>query len=264
MNLVSIDANQNIVTTSLAIADGVGNSHKTVMQLIRQNLSDLNEFGNTAFEMRNSKSGGGRPTEYALLNEQQSTLLLTYMRNNEIVKKFKLRLVKAFFEMRDQLQGQKPDMSNMSRLDILKLAIEAEENNLRLAHVNHELAEQKEALEEHKGELEKTLEAAAPKVAFANQVELSQDAITVAQAAKVLGTGQRRLYDQLRRLGWVTRNNDPYQAKIEAGYLNVKISRWSHPQYGLQQSVTPLITGKGLVKLQKLLCQQDIFDGDAA
>lgn len=64
----------------------MGNPHSTVIKLIRQNASDLEEFGNIGFEIQNSQSGAGRPTEYATLNEQQSTLLLTYMRNNDVVK----------------------------------------------------------------------------------------------------------------------------------------------------------------------------------
>jgi phage antirepressor YoqD-like protein len=39
-------------------------------------------------------------TEYTLLNEQQATLLITYMKNTEIVRKFKMRLVKAFYALR--------------------------------------------------------------------------------------------------------------------------------------------------------------------
>lgn len=66
------------VTTSLAIAEGVGNPHSTVIKLIRQNASDLEEFGPLGFEIQvgNRPQGGGAKTEYATLNEQQSTLLL--------------------------------------------------------------------------------------------------------------------------------------------------------------------------------------------
>lgn len=46
------------VTTSLAIAEGVGNTHKTVIQLIRKNFDDLQEFGSLAFEMRVIKADG--------------------------------------------------------------------------------------------------------------------------------------------------------------------------------------------------------------
>ncbi|HCC0736189.1 TPA: phage regulatory protein/antirepressor Ant [Salmonella enterica] len=224
------------VTTSLAIADGVGNPHSSVIKLIRQNTSDLEEFGLLDFK---SESTGGRPTEYAMLNEQQSTLLLTYMRNNDVVRKFKKRLVKAFFELAQQRQA--PAVENLSRLEILQLAMQSEEERLRL--------EQEKRLLEHQ------LEEEAPLVAFAKQVEIAQDAISVAQAAKILGTGQRRLFAFLRQIGWVSRRNEPYQTKIEAGYLDVKLGSWEHPNHGLQQSVTALVTGKGLAKLQKLWSQ---------
>lgn len=226
------------VTTSLAIADGIGNTHKTVVQLIRQNSSDLEEFGNLAFEMRNSSSGAGRPTEYALLNEQQATLLLTYMRNNETVKEFKKRLVKAFFEMRDQLQSSSPDMNQLSKMDILKLAMESEEERLKLEQSNQQLASK--------------VEQDAPKVLFAERVYISPDAISVGEAAKIIGTGQRRLFDFLRNIGWISRRNEPYQQKIEQGLLNVKLSNFQHPEHGLKQSVTTVVTGKGLTKLKQL------------
>lgn len=227
------------VTTSLAIAEGVGNPHSSVIKLIRQNTSDLEEFGNIGFEIQNSTSGAGRPTEYAILNEQQSTLLLTYMRNNDVVREFKKRLVKAFFELAQQRQA--PAVENLSRLEILQLAMQSEEERLRL--------------EQEKRQLEHQLEEDAPLVAFAKQVEIAQDAISVAQAAKILGTGQRRLFAFLRQIGWVSRRNEPYQTKIEAGYLDVKLGSWEHPNHGLQQSVTALVTGKGLAKLQKLWSQ---------
>lgn len=74
----------------------------------------------------------------------------------------------------------------------------------------------------------------------------------MAQAAKILGTGRQRLFAFLRQAGWVTRKNEPYQSKIEAGYLDVKLGSWEHPDHGVQQSVTALVTGKGLIKLRAL------------
>jgi len=236
------------VTTSLAIAEGVGNPHSSVIKLIRQNTSDLEEFGNIGFEIQNSTSGAGRPTEYAILNEQQSTLLLTYMRNNNVVREFKKRLVKAFFELAQQRQA--PAIEKLSRLEILQLAMQSEEERLRLEQENRQL--------------ENKIEEEAPLVAFAKQVEIAQDAISVAKAAKILGTGQRRLFAFLRSIGWVTRRNEPYQAKIETGYLDVKLGNWSHPDHGLQQSVTTLVTGKGLAKLQRLWAEHHKEEGSAA
>lgn len=90
-------------TTSLIIAEGTGVEHASIMKLIRNNLNDFNEFGLVRFEIRPRLKGqhGGGDTEYAILNERHSTLLFSYMRNSEIVKQFKIRLVKKFYEMRD-------------------------------------------------------------------------------------------------------------------------------------------------------------------
>lgn len=242
-SIVTLNDTNCPITTSLAIAEGVGNPHASVIKVIRQNASDLEEFGNIGFEIQNSTSGAGRPTEYAILNEQQSALLLTYFRNNDTVKAFKKALIKAFFEMRDELNKRQAPAKNLSRMDILQLAMQSEEDRIRL--------------EQEKLKLEHQLEEEAPRVAFAKQVEVAPDAISVAQAAKIIGTGQRRLFAFLRQIGWITRHNEPYQAKIEAGYLDVKLGSWEHPDHGLKQSVTALVTGKGLAKLQKLWSERD-------
>ena len=92
-----------LVTTSLAIAEGTGVQHKNVIELVRTHSSDLTDFGVIAFETRLNEQG--KSTEYAVLNEQQSALVITYMRNNEIVKAFKKALIKGFYEMRTALQN---------------------------------------------------------------------------------------------------------------------------------------------------------------
>lgn len=91
------------MTTSEAIAHGVGMEHKTIIQLLRKYLADLSEWGEVAFQMRLNPQGS--PTEYAWLNEGQSMFLMTLMRNNPVVVAFKKALVNAFLEMRDRLRA---------------------------------------------------------------------------------------------------------------------------------------------------------------
>ncbi|WP_139413571.1 Rha family transcriptional regulator [Bartonella mastomydis] len=104
-NLVTINNDGIIVTTSLKIAEGVGNTHKTVIQLVRNNRKDFEEFGSLGFEIQVSKKDGkgGQKREVAILNEPQATLLMTYMRNNDTVRAFKKALVKAFYDLKNQL-----------------------------------------------------------------------------------------------------------------------------------------------------------------
>lgn len=88
-------------TDSLVIAEGTGNRHHAVSQLIRKYQSDFEEYGKLEFthlKCRNSK--GGRPTKVYLLNEEQATLLVTYLGNTDIVREFKKNLVHQFFVMR--------------------------------------------------------------------------------------------------------------------------------------------------------------------
>ncbi|MDD1946021.1 Rha family transcriptional regulator [Pseudomonas carnis] len=93
------------VTTTLAIAEGTQNDHASVIKLVRTYQADLEEFGLLDFK---SESTGGRPTEYAFLNEPQSTLLLTFMRNTDIVRAFKKKLVREFWEMVQQRNQRAP------------------------------------------------------------------------------------------------------------------------------------------------------------
>lgn len=92
------------VTTTLAIAEGTQNDHASVIKLARTYQADLEEFGPVGFEIHvvTRPQGGGTPTEFAILNEPQSTLLLTYMRNTDIVRAFKKKLVREFWEMVQQ------------------------------------------------------------------------------------------------------------------------------------------------------------------
>ncbi|GBD79439.1 Phage protein [Tetragenococcus halophilus subsp. halophilus] len=92
-------------TTSEIIAEQAGIEHRAVRQLIRKYEVDLKEFGVTTFEMSKPLKGskGGRPTKTYHLNEEQATLLITYLDNTEPVRTFKKELVRQFFSMKSEL-----------------------------------------------------------------------------------------------------------------------------------------------------------------
>jgi hypothetical protein len=77
---------QCLIVTTLAIAKGTGNEHKTVIQLVRTYQSDLEEFGLVAFVARPRPAGkhGGSDVEFAIRNELQATLIMTYMKDSEV------------------------------------------------------------------------------------------------------------------------------------------------------------------------------------
>lgn len=108
-------------------------------------------------------------------------------------------------------------------------------------------------IEEQRERLEVKVKEDAPKVEFHDRVAQPLNTMTVAVAAKTLGTGRNKLYEFLRYQGWVQKNNEPYQHKINQGLLNVKVSDYIHPKTGeVVIATTTLVTGKGLERLQKL------------
>lgn len=86
-------------TTSEIIAEGAKVKHRAIRQLITKHETDFKEFGVLTFEMQKPLAGskGGRPEIIYQLNEQQATLLMTYLKNTEIVRAFKKELVRQFY-----------------------------------------------------------------------------------------------------------------------------------------------------------------------
>jgi phage regulator Rha-like protein len=86
------------------IAERLGNTHQSTFELIKNYPEDFEEFGVLRFQTGkpSKESVGGRPGRYALLNEDQSYLLLSYSRNTKHVRKLKVALVKAFKAAREQ------------------------------------------------------------------------------------------------------------------------------------------------------------------
>ena len=96
VNLVHRDG-QQAFTTSLVVAAGCDNrSHESTIKLIRKYRADFESLGKLDFKSDEILSKHGKQTEYALLNEDQATFLITLFRNTPTVLKFKLNLVKAF------------------------------------------------------------------------------------------------------------------------------------------------------------------------
>jgi len=110
-NLVFLDPNTietDPFTTSKVIAEHGKVSHKATQQLIRTHEETLREFGRVEFEMRPLKTRGGIQNEVIYhLNEQQATLLITFMKNTTPVVRFKKTLVKQFYIMQKELQSRK-------------------------------------------------------------------------------------------------------------------------------------------------------------
>ena len=87
------------------VAEHTDNEQLTINKLISRNSSDFEEFGTLHVKIEKIQTKGGmQKAKTYYLNEQQATLLMTYLRNNEIVREFKKALVREFYNMRKQPQ----------------------------------------------------------------------------------------------------------------------------------------------------------------
>lgn len=103
MELVYMDGKKEPYTTSAIIAECAGIKHHAIQEHIRKQIARLEQFGKVSFKMRPLQSG--QQAKDYILNEQQATLLITFLKNTEQVANFKTNLVKAFFEMREELSN---------------------------------------------------------------------------------------------------------------------------------------------------------------
>ena len=94
--------NEEPYTTDKIIAENSGNDLDSVRRLARSHKQDFEEFGFFGFEIR-KLSGRGRPEKIYHFNEQQATLLITYLDNTPQVNQFKKSLVREFYRMKKEL-----------------------------------------------------------------------------------------------------------------------------------------------------------------
>ena len=103
-NLLTL-VNEEMTISHRIVAENTANQEVSIRNLINKFIVDFEVFGMVHFKneaIKNTKNKVNETKTY-FLNEQQVYLLFTYLRNNEIVRNFKVALVKAFFEMRQEL-----------------------------------------------------------------------------------------------------------------------------------------------------------------
>ena len=230
-------------TTSMRVANGTQNEHASVLRLIRDNLADFEEFGGVGFEIAPFDTAGGvQKREVAILNEEHATLLLTYMRNNDVVKDFKKRLVREFSALR-RATATPParPLPQTYAAALRELATEVEARELAEARAR---------------------ELAVPASAWNELAEAAGD-YSVADCAKVLSrdpkisTGERRLFTYMDSIDWLFRRDGrwrAYQAQVDNGRLVEKVGKpYVRDGQMVNGEPTVRITPKGLAALHQKL-----------
>lgn len=239
-NIVSLVGGQP-VTTTLVIADGTGVDHASVIKLVRTYRTDLEEFGGVGFEIQPFETAGGtQQREIACLNEQQATLLMTYMRNSEVVREFKKRLVKAFWDMARQLtQPAVPQ----SLPEALRLAAD---------------------LAEQKSKAEAALAIAAPKAEALDRLETGSDgSFCLTDAAKALQVPPRKFVARLQQMGWIYRRPMgsgwlAYQDRLTMGVMEHKVTTGDKSDGTEWASTQVRVTAKGMARLALIIAKEPV------
>jgi phage antirepressor YoqD-like protein len=103
----------------------------------------------------------------------------------------------------------------------------------------------------------KQLEIAKPKSDFFDEVSETKDTFDMQKVAallKNLGYGRNKLFNKLKELEILQKNNVPYRKYIDLGYFEVKESSRVNPYNGeVHATFQTRVTQKGLVWLQKVL-----------
>jgi anti-repressor protein len=109
------------------------------------------------------------------------------------------------------------------------------------------------------------VEADAPRVAFAEQIERVPETIPVGLMAKLIyqhtgyDIGQNRFFEYLRAHRFVHASGDqrnmPTQRSLDAGWFKVKVKSWKDRNGDVHESQTTQVTGRGQVYFAHLFAE---------
>lgn len=193
-------------------------------QELAEELSNNSCFGDDVqkcISPFHSVKGGSSPGTYA-----HELLAISYA--GWISPAFQLKVNQVFLDYRaGRLHTN--HMPELSRREILKLAMDAEEENEKL----------REQLSLHQSDAE-----------FAEALRGANGAVSLSTAAKLLGCGPRKLDAFLFKMKWLRRDFTPYQYAIKLGYMELNLV---HDKTEGNFFPKPCITGKGLSALFDML-----------
>ena len=119
-NLVLLNDKKEPYTLSTIISDNLKMEHHSITRIIRRHEADFLEFGKVGHSVQALRSGQNE--KVYILNEEQATLLVTYLRNTPKVREFKKMLVREFYKLRDEVNKfkierelEKPVRKNLTK-----------------------------------------------------------------------------------------------------------------------------------------------------
>lgn len=141
-------------------------------------------------------------------------------------------------------------------LSALRFLLASEEEKAELKAERERLAGEKEALQLRVANQDEVLAANQGKVEFYDTVMKSDDAFDMKTTAKLLGfpnVGRTKLFDRLRQMKLLMRNNQPYQKYVDFGWFRVEPHTYTRPDGEEHIYNITLVTTKGLEAIREML-----------
>lgn len=232
----------DIEMSSLDIAEIVGKKHQHVMRDIRNEIKEIgSEIGQSIF---------GQSSYINAQNKEQPCYKFGKDGAMQLALKYDAKTRYRVIKHIEELENQQSEIDKPSYMidDPVKRA-------------EKWINEQKE-----KQQLEQQQKLDAPYTNFGKTVFNSNASINVGAFAKMvydehgIKIGRNRLFAWLRNNGYLIKSgrekNHPKQPYIEQGLFDTSVTVVSHNTKGNVQHVTPLVTGKGQVKLTEKLINE--------
>ena len=142
MNMIVFIQKNDVFTNSKIIAEGTKIGHRHIKTAIKKHIDRFKKFGSinvayaTEIESENKIKKSGRKEEFYFLNEQQSTFLITLLKNTDDVLDFKEELVRQFFAMREELRKRQKSIqihieTRRTLTDTIKSLPDSEHKNFK-------------------------------------------------------------------------------------------------------------------------------------
>lgn len=263
-----INSNGVICTHSTLIAERFRKEHKNVIQSIENTIKTLAEKSAHLLENKIedipaeiysrffvrwdvSDAYGRMRKGYAMTRDGFSLLVMGF--TGEKAMEWKIKFLDAFNAMEEALKNIVPQLSEKDRLRLQLFS----KNSAEVVEANNKLIQLE--VSEAIAPLLSTIEEQKPKVEFAENMESTEDLLSIRELSKLakdenLDIGEKRLFQWLRdnryifskRIG--DRNiNEPYQKYIDQGLFKVVAQTYNTPYGSKKVNLKIMVTGKGVI-----------------